>query len=433
MRLYCYLLLLFLVTACSSDENSEPTVAERTIFVYMAAENNLSSYYFDVEDLEEMREASMEIDDRYRLIVYVDGPGTDPPYIGRLRNGQLVDSVPMKESLTADPAILQQMLAYTRNKYPATSYGLILWGHCNGWLISDKTAYTATARRRAYGGDNGNGSSYGSGNYWMNIPDMATAIQKAMGDDRLSFIVGDCCNFGCVEVAYELRHLTDYVIGSPAEIPGPGAPYHIALPGLFSNAADCYAQFIDIYYEYYYELYKTYGSDFFNATFGDLAGHSVPLAVIRTSVLDQLAEATANLLATIPDKLQPGGPLYLPTTDMTHYGYSESYSLGTNFAYDMYQVLQQNTTAEAFAKWKPYFTAAVPYSRASARWLTIYTPLYNSMCTFPTDLTTMGSVSMFFPHNMYANTDPNFNLAIHQYQWADAVRWSSYGWPAIEK
>ncbi len=430
MRHYCFLLLLLMVTACSSDEESQPAVAERTIFVYMAAENNLSFYGFDEADLDEMREASTQIDDRYRLIVYVDGPGSDPPYIGRLRGGQLVDSVPMKESLTANPAVLQQMLTYARSKYPAKSYGLVLWGHCNGWLISDKTAGQASARRRAYGGDNGNGSNYGSGNYWMNIPDMAVAIEKAMGNDRLAFIVGDCCNFACVEVAYELRHLTDYVIGSPAEIPGPGAPYHLALPGLFSSTADNYAQFIHTYYDYYYELYNTYGAEFFNANYGDLAGHSVPLAVIRTSALDDLAEATRTILATIPEKLQPGGTLYIPTTNLVHYGYSESYSVAVHYAYDMYQLLQQNTTAEAFAQWKPYFTAAVPHAHASARWLTIYTPLYNSMYTYPTDLATMGSVSMFFPHTMYTNTSPNLNTSIFRFQWASVVRWADYGWSA---
>lgn len=42
-----------------------------------------------------------------------------------------------------------------------------------------------------------------------------------------------------VEVAYELRDYTDYCIGSPTEIPGPGASYDAVVPAMFSaeNAA----------------------------------------------------------------------------------------------------------------------------------------------------------------------------------------------------
>ena len=38
-----------------------------------------------------------------------------------------------------------------------------------------------------------------------------------------------------VEVAYELRDCSEYFIGSPTEIPGPGAPYKAVVPEMFTE------------------------------------------------------------------------------------------------------------------------------------------------------------------------------------------------------
>lgn len=45
----------------------------------------------------------------------------------------------------------------------------------------------------------------------------------------------DACYMQSVEVIYQLRDRTDYFIGSPTEIPGPGAPYEAVVPALFSQ------------------------------------------------------------------------------------------------------------------------------------------------------------------------------------------------------
>ena len=47
-----------------------------------------------------------------------------------------------------------------------------------------------------------------------------------------------------VEVVYQLRNRADYFIGSPTEIPGPGAPYEVVVPALFAvnSPAVCIAE-----------------------------------------------------------------------------------------------------------------------------------------------------------------------------------------------
>ena len=254
----CLILLLAALLFGACDEEDTPVTpeeyADRTVLVYIAAENNLTGYSqmrFADDDLREMKEGSKMLDDRQNLLVYVDKAENDPPYIARIRNGELVDSFALEECLSADPAVLEEMLLYSRMNYPARSYGLVLWGHSNGWVVlSDSVSYAGT---RAYGGDTGNNMSDSAGKYWMNIPSMARAIGHAMGDDHLSFILADCCNFGCIESAYELRHVTDYLITSPAEIPELGAPYHLIVPLMFDTSETFYQSVVDAYFDYYLE------------------------------------------------------------------------------------------------------------------------------------------------------------------------------------
>ena len=410
-----------LFTACHHhDDHPVDEQSERTVLVYMAAENNLNS--FATSDLEEMKTGSKSLDKRQNLIVYVDQAETTPPYIARIKNGVLVDSVSMEESITADPAVMEKVLSYTRQNYPAASYGLVLWGHASGWLVSnDSIPYAAS---RAYGGDTGRNTSSSSGKYWMNIPSMSRAIARAMGDKALKFVFADCCNFSCVEVAYELRHVTDYVIGSPAEIPDKGAPYDIIVPDLFNSNELFYRTLTDHYYNYYLEEYKSNSNKYYNYIPGDLKGYSVPLSTFKTSELEELAQATATILHTIADRLDVLEQNPLDFEGMTYYGvYSNN-----RYAYDMRQMLLENSADKDFNVWKKAFEKAVPYAIFSARWMTNSSLLSANMEQFDIKASENGCVSMFFPRNTYRLTSPIWNTTIQSYQWNNVIRWQQYGW-----
>ena len=72
--LLCLLAICF--AACNSDDTPtpEPPVpggkSERTILVYMAAHNNLSSY--SDQDIYEMKEGSKSLKDNQNLMIFVD-------------------------------------------------------------------------------------------------------------------------------------------------------------------------------------------------------------------------------------------------------------------------------------------------------------------------------------------------------------------------
>ena len=400
------------------DEPSEEDVPERTVLIYIAGENNLDK--FASSDIKEMKDGSRDLQDRQKLIVYIDRAESTPPFFARIKDGKFVDSVSVNESITADPAILEHALQYMRTNYPAKSYGLVLWGHASGWLVSnDSIVYS---KSRAYGGDTGSGSSGGTGKYWMNIPSMARAIANGMGDTPLKFIFGDCCSFGCVEVAYELRKVTDYVIGSPAEIPDEGAPYNLIVPRLFSEKDTFYKEIIDAYYQFYKEEIEAYPNKYYNLTHGDLSGYSLPLMAAKTAELENLCSATDRLLGTIHDKLTPTG-----TFDLSK---SIGYAMhGSNrYSYDMFQMLKSNTASADFNTWAAAFNSAIPYSVKSNRWLSAYTQLGKDMLDYNYGENECGVVSMFIPRVIYNGTNPKWNVAIKNFQWNNVIRWENYDW-----
>lgn len=61
----------------------------------------------------------------------------------------------------------------------------------------------------------------------MNIDDLHEALQVL---PKLDFLLFDACFMESVEVAYALRDCGDYMISSPTEIPGVGAPYEDVVP-----------------------------------------------------------------------------------------------------------------------------------------------------------------------------------------------------------
>lgn len=417
--------LLSGLTSCHHDDDTpEDNTARRTVLVYMAAENNLTR--FATEDLEEMKTGSLKLAEDQNLVIYVDKAGSlTTPYIVRAKNGEMVDTIFMKEALSADPTTLQDVIQYTREHFPAKSYGLLLWGHASGWLVSTKDSISRTRgssilEPKAYGGATGNNSSSSSGNYWMNIVPMAKAIQNGMGSDHLSFIFGDCCSFGCLEVAYELRNVTDYVIGSPAEVPDMGAPFDLIVPDMFIETDNFYAKIIDHYFDYYLDIFKN-NPQYYNKKVGDLAGYSVPLAVVKISGLDNLAYATSTLLGTIAEKVSTSGSLDLDK--VMYYAISQK-----KYSYDMYHVFKKNTSAADFDTWKAAFLQAVPYRLFSMKWMTEISSLRNEMENFDATKDDCGVVSMFFPSTYYNGTNPNWNKAIQQYQWNNVIHWEQYGW-----
>ena len=389
------------ITSCHSHhEEDGPSEAFRTVIVYISAENNLSGYA--ASDLYEMTQGSEALNSRQRLVAFVDDARSSQPYIVELKEGRRDTVLTYEHDFYAsDPQRFREVIETIEERFPAESYGLVLWGHAKGWLV-ERDSIATSRPRRAYGVDTGSNLEvgYSFGSRWMNITQMARALD---GLPRFSFIFADCCCMMNAEVAYELRHTTDYLIGSPAEIPGNGAPYTELAPLFFGQSNDFYKPIVDTYFDYY-----------LNAEY---PGCSVPLSVADMSYMDELAAATRMVLRA-PEEYD---------LERIAYYYRDKNDLPV--MYDMGSIMERNLDENNYAEWLQALNHAVPYKRFSEKWTTD-TQNFEVYKGFSTSLFTeknYGGLSMFIPQTGY-NFSPkyDFNNAIRNFSWYDAVGWGRF-------
>jgi hypothetical protein len=408
-----------MLAACHKDDTEENEVkADRTVLVYISGECSLWDFIDD--DLKEMKAGSQSIGNN-NLLVYVDNATTgEIPWLARINKGQITDSVSFTEIakvMNLDPAeslvkgdpysseaqVMEGVLRYAFQKFPSRNndYGLVLWGHGSGWLIKDSISYTAMARQKAYGIDNGrNDKQYGSADNgkWLNIPSMAKLLSKL---PHLSFIFCDCCNMMCLEVAYELRNVTDYLIGTPAEIPGVGAPYNTVVPAMFEKTT----------------FWKSIVDYYFKQRAG---GFDVPLSVIQTNGMENLANATKTVLKNSASKIGEGYP---NTSGLIYYYYDSS---SHQVFFDANDFILKYADTNEYNSWKQVLDKTVIYKKMATSWMinkNSWPNYYGNYFTVTEEK--YGGVSMFVPTYIQQTTD---NKDIQQMQWYKAAGYNEIGW-----
>lgn len=397
LTVFCVLMLFASCNNDDTEDNIEPRIypkAQRTVIVYISGENNLSSAA--ANNIKDMVTGSASIPNNTNLVAFVDvADKSDPPYIIRIKDGaKTVDPYynNTEDFYSSDPNRMYETINWIMTRYPADSYGLVLWGHADGWIIEkDSVATTSTNKvmHRAYGIDTGDNTtnSYGK---WMNIPSMATALERL--PNKFKFIFADCCCFQCAEVAYELRNTTEYIIGSPAEIPGYGADYDKVVPAMFDESDDFYRSIVDNY-------------------IADNSRYDVPLSVIKTSEMENLAQATAAAMRNIYSNGEP------------EFG-SLVYYLYQNYGrvmFDINDFMLLNSTD--YSEWKVALDKAVVYKKMATRWMTNG---YVSFGDFTMTEEKYGGMSMFVPRPIYDTYGQDWNWTISQMQWFYAVGMGNY-------
>lgn len=422
MTRLAYLFLLLCLVACSKDDASDnptPPPARRTVVVYMSGENNLESYDYLESDLAEMKTGRRLAGEDERLVVFVDKLARGvKPFLAQVTTDGRLDTLYRygEDFYSSDPAQMSDVLRKAITLCPATEdYGLVLWGHANSWLIERDSI--AMQGNRAYGYDTGEDKGNGQQGRWMNIPTLRMVLASL--PVRWKFIFCDCCNMLSAEVAYELRQHTDYLIGSPAEIPGIGAPYQQIVKDLFCHDdATMYTGLCDHY---------------FTQT-GDNPSEHPPLAVVKTAALPQLAAATRQVLPHVAQYLENAQT----PTDGTIYYYGDPKNDGDKSHYDMKDVISRALSDEPtlYLQWAEAFRQAVVYSIPSTYWQTgrttsgspyvrfsDFTELRDGTRTFKHGDECCGVMSMFFPMERYNSTNRPYNEDIKQLGWYYAAGW----------
>jgi hypothetical protein len=370
-----------MVAACSKNEEPETTFA-RSVLVYISAQNTLAGNVDD--DVIEMLSAVSAMDENDRLVLFLDDNNHSRFYeITKHTTARtLYNLTPVYQYdsnlNSATPEDFDRVLNYFFQNYTAESYGLVMWSHGSGWINGNSVQNKVP--RRSFAVDTNQGTTTR-----MNITDMGVVMHKY---PQFEYIMFDACFMQTVEVAYELRATAKYLIGSPAEIPGRGAPYNLLMPIFFRKASpDNLAQ----------GIVNAYGN-YFNGENSYYGG--VVLSAIKTDELDGFVD----VMAVMFDRYSFMDPTDTKYADcQNYYDYTWNKTLASSSKapdeYDIKGIMQRCVTDSSdYVKWEAAFNKLVPYRNIGKTWYSAYT--YSFLAV---DQTQSGGVSMFIPLDKYKN------------------------------
>ena len=298
-------------TEPNPDPDPELTQRNRAVIEYMIADNNLYSYA--LEDINEMESAWDDGYDGYMVVFLYPvastssyASATDHDETPRLlliqsdEDSRTIRSTTLKsysrDEDPTDPAFMGQVIADAMELVPASRYALAFWSHGSGWLPDGTSqplrSTLPAADDPAWAGSKlagiipetdspilsySFGQSNSHGNSEMEIDAMAAALPAGI---QFDFILFDACHMGCVELAWELKDHTQYLIASVAETLADGFPYTQLMGSMFSSTADVTSKG-----RLFYEHYSRLSGSMQSATVG----------VVRTDRLPALASSVKAL------------------------------------------------------------------------------------------------------------------------------------------
>ena len=241
--------------------------AEWTVMVYINAKNNLEE--FGLQDLNEMEIAGSS--DKVNVVVELGRMAgyddTDGDWKGSRRYLVRKDSdfSSVTSSVVADLGKvdmgdyrhLSEFGNWAKAAYPAKKYMLIVWNHGSGW---DKNAGRA-ARGISYDDETGN---------YINTPQLGLALKEMGG---VNVYGSDACLMQMAEVAYELKDLAGYIVGSEETEPGDGYTYNTMLTPLLAKPAMAPAELSKLTVNAYSDYYAKKGQA---STQSDLKASALP-------------------------------------------------------------------------------------------------------------------------------------------------------------
>lgn len=283
IRFFFLIYSVMIFSACHDSDKIEPEYGERTVLIYMAADNNLNK---DGETNIKSILKGME-QTAGRLVIYID-PRYDVPRLLTVKGGKgcRLDTLETyTEENSASPEVLARVVKEVQKRYPASSYGLVLWSHGLGWVPPEYSFPGGYAMRlpdpdmprtKYYAEDE---HPRTTGKAYMDIREMAARLPG-----HFNFILWDVCFMGGIEVAYELRNKTDYMIASPAEVISDGFPYEKIVPLLWGGE-EAMKQICREYYNHY------------NKYPVNSLWRSAVVGLVKTGELEPLAAKVRTLLA----------------------------------------------------------------------------------------------------------------------------------------
>lgn len=325
---FLFVLICF-SSACSKDEPYVPHAVDRTVLVYMMADNSLSSY--SEKNIQSMMNGAAAGNlNGGNLIVYVDAQNETPQLLqlkegkgGRMQKFVIKD---YPEQNSTSEAVIKDVFREVQQRFPAESYGLDMWSHGSAWLPSD-----FDQMMRSIGQDGSN---------WLEITVLKKILTETFASKKLDFILFDACNMASIEVAYELRNNTHAIIASQTEVMGEGFPYDAIIRDMFTLQSSP-ENICKIFYEFYQKFKHPYGC----------------ISYTKTADLEELAALSKTIIRQDLDKAQNISTRNLQATDYL--------SSKGRLLFDMKDYLNQLAAVNQSEQLASILPDVIPYSAST--------------------------------------------------------------------
>lgn len=382
------------LTSCNDNLPApDEKLPGNTVIVYMGAENSLASY--SQRDLDEMKSALGDIPEDCQVVVYRDAELK--PAIFHLTSKKFTTWYEYKEDHnSADMTTMQSVLEKIVKGFPSATYSLVLWSHGTGW--TDRK----NAPQKSIIVDNGQNTQSNRGQ-WLHVGQLAN-ILKSM--PHMEFIFFDACYMQSVEVASHLYPFTDYIIGSPTEIPALGAPYNLIMKAL------CRADIPGIINGYASGYSGTQG---------------VLLSAVHSDDFMDFCAATAKFIPrAFPSTGMPsvdGIQIYAPEYGLDDFSRQSDMPVPYDMRSAMYHVLD----AADYGTWEEHWKKTILYPAKAGNWASVYSNLrYGNAHQSLTDPEHYGGISMNIPRKEYQG--PNWDAQFKLSPWYAFTLWEEAGW-----
>lgn len=354
---------VFLFTSCEKDSNIvTKKESKRAVFVYMIADNDLD--FYATANINEMETFMAQNPEAGSVYVYIDrakNRKTAHPILYQITadtsakiNSKIIKVYPennsANEKVFAEALSQVQTICAINNEFLR---GLVLWSHGSAWLPESVSLASQRATAvKSFGLDQTMANNENH-NAEMDIRKLAIILNNYHFD----FILFDACFMASIEVFYELRNTTDYIIASPTEVLATGFPYKDILTDMLSATVN------------YQKIAQKYVA-FFQQKKGVLQSASV--VTVKTAELPQFATLFKYYLNTISREI----------TDQKWLQYSQD---EVDYLFDLGQVadyLQKEQTNKKLTEQlgrlitnyhhTSYFFGKIPLQKSSG--ISIYIP-----------------------------------------------------------
>ena len=218
-----------------------------TFAVYMDADNSLGGY--DESNLEQMEGIGSTEDVNVVVEDDSDISTTERYYVSQ---NNLIPLSELGELDMSRVSTLEDFGRWVKSEFPADHYFIVIWDH--GLGFESIYAYSPT---RDLLQDKTNGDDI------MSVPDFALALKNISSElgKKIDIVGIDACLMNMLEVAYEIRNTSNFLVGSEGSEPAEGWPYYNVLEYLVSHPTDSpktiSSKVVELYTDAYRDSYET--------------------------------------------------------------------------------------------------------------------------------------------------------------------------------